>query len=417
MKRLILISSVAAAVAASTLAACASPRPLAPLAADAAPAERARYNARVFDAVWSLVDERYYDPRAHGLDWRRVRDEHRPQAIAARDVNALYGVLTAMLDRLGDAHAYVQSPPEVLRAAQSEAARPLFGLRLRRQALSYIVDDVRPGGPADLAGVEAGWTLETSDGAPYDVTVSRRAGVPERLGFRDAEGRAVAVELRPQMTDLTPQRQVARRADGVWVVRFDDFEPGAADWLFKAMTMVPPGTPLVLDLRDNTGGRVTEVERALGCFIPPQTVIARMRPRSGRERVSLVRADCAPAATGPLVVLVDRRSRSGAEMFAAAVQERRRGLIVGGRTSGALLSSLRHPLPDGGVLTLSEADFVTASGRRIERIGLAPDVLAAVTQADRRAGRDPAMAAAVALLQPRQDAAEQVSAPALESPE
>lgn len=415
MKRRVLISSVVVALAASTLAACASSRPLAPLSADAPPAERARYNARVFDAVWSLVDARYYDPGAHGLNWRRVRDEHRPQAVAAPSVNALYGVITAMLDRLGDAHVFVQSPPEAARAAQAEAPRPLFGFRLQRRAQAFIVDDVRPDGPADQAGVQVGWTLETSDGEPYDVTRVRQAGAAERLGFRDAAGRPVVLELRPQQTAPAVRRQVARRGDGVWVVRFDDFEPGVADWLFQAVSLVPPGAPLVIDLRDNTGGRITEVERTLGCFLPPQTLVARMRPRSGRERVSLVRGDCEPRTTGPLVVLVDRRSRSGAEMFAAAVQERRRGVIVGGRTSGALLSSLRHPLPDGGVLTLSEADFVTAGGRRIENVGLTPDVMAAVTQADRRAGRDAAMTAAVALLQPRQDAGEEVSAPALET--
>lgn len=83
-------------------------------------------------------------------------------------------------------------------------------------------------------------------------------------------------------------------------------------------------------------------------------------------------------------------------MFAAAVQEAGRGAVIGDRTAGALLSSLQHPLPDGGRLTLSEADFVTAMGNRIERYGLQPDVVASVTQTDRRAGRDPGLQAALA---------------------
>lgn len=415
MKRRLLRSTLAAVLAAAALTGCASQRPLAPIAADASPAERARYNARVFDAVWELVDTRYYDPGDHGQDWRRLRAEHRPQALAASDVNALYGVLTAMLDRLGDAHVFVQSPLEVARAAQAEAARPLFGLRLQRRAAAFVVDEVRPGGPADLAGVEAGWTLETSDGQPYDVTRRRRSGVPERLGFRDGSGRPVVLVLTPQLAEPRSRREVVRRADGVWMIRLDDFEPGAADWLSEELRAVPPGAPVVLDLRGNTGGRITEVERSLGCFLPPGELVASLRPRTGPQRTSVVRAGCAAPASGPLAVLIGRRSRSGAEMFAAAVQERRRGALVGGRTAGALLSSLRHPLPDGGLLSLSEADFVTAGGRRVERVGVAPDVTAGVSQADRRAGRDPALATAAALLRPRQSAAEQVSAPPLET--
>lgn len=411
---MLVVRRLLALVLAAALAACASARPLAPLTADASPEQRRAYNARVFDAVWALVDTRYYDPRDHGVDWARMRHELRPRALEAQSVNQLYGVLTVMLDRLGDAHAYVQSPREVAREAQAEAPRALFGVRLQRRGEAFVVDDVRPGGPADRAGVRIGWTLETSDDRPYDPAADRRAGVSEQLGFRDEDGRRVVLQVEPRVLQAGARRQVSRSGD-VWVIRFDDFEPGTADWLFDAVRQVPPHAPIVVDLRDNVGGQIFEVERSLGCFLPRYALIARLRPRAGQERASIVRPGCPAPAAGPLAVLVGRRSRSGAEMFAAAVQERRRGVVVGTRTSGALLSSLRHDLPDGGRLTLSEADFLTAEGRRIDRVGLAPDLLTPTSQDDRRAGRDPALSAAAAALRARQTASEQVSAAPLET--
>jgi carboxyl-terminal processing protease len=232
--------------------------------------------------------------------------------------------------------------------------------------------------------------------------------------FRDGAGGVRTLTLAPQPVSFGPRRRVARMQDGVWLIGFDDFEPGAAQWLFGALSAVPEDAPVVVDLRQNLGGRISEVERALGCFLEPGSLIARMRLRNGVGRASAVRADCPRPVAGPVAVLIGRRSRSGAEMFAAAVQEWRRGTLVGGRTAGALLASLRYTLPDGGRLTLSEADFVTGAGRRVDHVGVTPDVAAQTAQADRRAGRDPELAAAVRLLT-RQRASEPLSARAPET--
>lgn len=398
------LSHLASVVAAAIiLAGCASAslspdglgqRPAAEVSAE----DRARLYGRVFDRAVALVETRYYDPRIGGIDWRSAAAQSRPLAVSAADDNVLYGVLTSLLDQLDDAHVYVQSPAEVSREAAEPQARPLFGLRVLRRGNGWIVDDVRPGSPADTAGVQVGWRVESADGRPYDVGVLRAEGRPVRLAFRDGAGAARALIVAPR-SGLQPQeRRPLVQRNGVWVIAFDSFDEGTAEWLFGQVEAARPGAPLVVDLRDNVGGRIVEVERALGCFLPRRTVVARMQSRRGRQRVSEVIGGCPRPVSGPVAVLIGRRSRSGAEMFAAALQEQGRAVTVGSRTAGALLSSLRYDLPDGGRLTLSEADFVTAGGRRIERVGVVPDVEAVATQADRRAGRDPALDVAAAAL-------------------
>ena len=100
-----------------------------------------------------------------------------------------------------------------------------------------------------------------------------------------------------------------------------------------------------------------------------------------------------------VAVLVDRGSRSAAELTPAALQEARRGIVVGEKTIGSVLIAQETELPDGGRLTLSRADFVTAGGVRLEKHGVTPDIEAPRTVAQRRAGEDPTLEAAIAALQ------------------
>ena len=89
---------------------------------------------------------------------------------------------------------------------------------------------------------------------------------------------------------------------------------------------------------------------------------------------------------------------SAAELTPAALQEAGRGLVVGEKTPGSVLIAQESDLPDGGRLTLSRADFVTVRGVRLEKRGVTPDIAAPRTLAQRRAGQDPALEAAIAAL-------------------
>jgi C-terminal processing protease CtpA/Prc len=80
--------------------------------------------------------------------------------------------------------------------------------------------------------------------------------------------------------------------------------------------------------------------------------------------------------TGRVVLLIDERCGSTTEALAAVLQELRRATLVGRRTAGAMLSSVEIPILGGWVLQLPEADFRTPAGRRVEGVGVTPDVIA-----------------------------------------
>lgn len=391
----VLAAFVLAAPAPSVLAQAAAPA-TAPSAAPAvAPSqERARQNGKVFDAVWHRVKREYYDPAFQGQDWDEVGHRFRPRAVAARDEAELYAVLAEMLDLLNDAHAAVSSPAQVRQDAGRDTPRGLLGMQMRREKGRYVIEDVRAGSPAAGVELELGWEVRSVDGRPFVPGRILPPDVPVTLELIDAGGAVRTVVITPRLMALPRRREVSWPAPGVLMLTFDEFDRGVTRWVDSELDKAPPGTRLILDIRSNRGGLVSETRGVLSCFLPRGKVWARYQARGRRHGDLTVGGGCSPFA-GPVAVLVSGGSRSAAELTPGALQEAGRATIVGGRTAGAVLISVESRLPGGGKMNLSIQDVSLANGVRLEHVGVTPDVEASTTLADRRAGRDPALEAAI----------------------
>jgi carboxyl-terminal processing protease len=120
--------------------------------------------------------------------------------------------------------------------------------------------------------------------------------------------------------------------------------------------------------------------------------------RSGR-RISKLRTEkSARGYEGPIVALIGPYSASAAEIAAAALLDNKRGKLIGRNTKGAVLASEYFPLPDGGRVLMAAHDYVRSGDRRIEGVGVEPDIRVVPTLEEIRAGRDPVVERAVAEL-------------------
>ena len=371
--------------------------------------ERARMNQRVFDRVWSEVRAQYYDPDLHGVDWNAARRTYRPKALTATDDRALYRSLRQMLALLNDDHAGAAPPAIARRQASLRLTRPVIGLTLRlepEQEGRYVVEQVREGSPAADAGVLLGWHLETTGAGVWYPEQDVVEGQAVNLLLVDDEDRKHALVLTPRVMDPKPAFVADRSRDGVVVLRVEGFEAGLGRWMGAQLADLKPDDDVIIDLRGNPGGRLMEADAVLSCFLPADRVWATRTARSGQRIVLKTAGGCGDL-EGPsdhdVAVLVDGQSRSAAELTPAALQEARRALVVGERTAGAVLISQDSVLPDGGRLTLSRSDFVTSGGVRLEKRGVTPDLAATVSAEDRLAGRDPALAVAIAALSRSRD--------------
>lgn len=363
--------------------------------------ERARMNQRVFDRVWSEVRSQYYDPDLHGVDWNAARRTFRPRALAATDDRALYRVLDEMLDLLDDDHAGASAPAVARRLDRARQPRPTIGVTLRPDPDHrgvYVVESVREGSPAQAAGVAPGWRLDTTRDSVWFPEQDVLEGQPVTLAFVDPAGAARTLTVTPRVMEPRPPFVADRSRPGVVVLRVDGFEPGLGEWMGRQLADLPPDTDVVLDLRGNPGGRLLEADAVLSCFLPRGRTWATRTTRQGRAIVLKTAGGCgdleAPA-PNDVAVLVDGDSRSAAELTPAALQEAGRAVVVGEPTAGAVLISQDTRLPDGGRLSLSRSDFVTAGGVRLEKRGVTPDL--PVAEAAAKDG-DPALELAIAAL-------------------
>jgi carboxyl-terminal processing protease len=137
---------------------------------------------------------------------------------------------------------------------------------------------------------------------------------------------------------------------------------------------------LVIDLRGNGGGHLTEATALSGLFIPSGPIV-QLRETGGRVEV-LDDPEPSIAYDGPLVVLVDRFSASASEIFAAAIQDYGRGIVVGQQTYGKGSVQNLYPLdryalgpdPGFGQLTVTIGKYYRVTGESTQHRGVQPDI-------------------------------------------
>jgi len=351
--------------------------------APAAPAQRAAFNARVYDQASDWIAQRYYDPAFNGADWPAAVARHRPAALAATSDTELYAALNALLAELRDEHTHALSPLEVEQWHRRRSfllgfrSDPAPGRPKARRILAVFPDS-----PAARAGVQPGWILLTAnDRPPMEVLGVGKLADSQlvRCDFLDALGQPRRLELRAQKLEYPPVRESRQLEGGVLLLTFDRFDLPAARWLRAELKRHRPAGGVVLDLRGNAGGEARALAAIVAELVPGRVALGEIRARGAdgtaprRSPNHLLSAHY----DGPLAVLVSEASASAAEIFAAVVQREHRGAIVGTATAGNVLVCVHWPLPGGGRLQLSVYDYVGPDGRRLEGRGVTPDVAVA----------------------------------------
>ncbi|MFC5722707.1 S41 family peptidase [Streptomyces gamaensis] len=275
------------------------------------------------------------------------------------------------------------------------------GLSLRRGAGgSTLVDSVREGSPAARAGVRAGDRLRALDGVPVDgrpVTevVARLRGDPEppegpggrpltapgpaipgtpvRLGLERAGRGWERTVYRERLTSESVAVERLRGTAGgppATRIKVSSFTRGTGERVRRAVREAAPGEGVLLDLRGNSGGLVSEAVTAASAFLDGGPVAT--YDVHGRQRV--LRAVPGGATGPPLVVLVDGGTMSAAELLTGALQDRGRAVVVGSRTFGKGSVQMPSLLPDGSVAELTVGHYRTPAGHAVDGHGIVPDV-------------------------------------------
>ncbi|NDJ35581.1 MAG: S41 family peptidase [Chloroflexi bacterium] len=248
----------------------------------------------------------------------------------------------------------------------------------------FVITRVYPDNPAAEAGVRSGDILRAVDGQSIEslgaemnaVLAAIRGDVGDPLTLtverdgeiRDYEMVRVEVLVPAVFWEMTDNPSVGY----IHITRFTDRSP---DEVVEAIADLKAqgAQALVIDLRGNGGGLVDAAVGILDEFVTGGVVLIEERKGMQPEEFTVSRRGTALEL--PLVVLVNGGTASSSEIVAGALRDRGRAVLVGQQTFGKGSVQLIFELSDGSSLHVTNAEWLTPDGNRIEGAGLVPDVL------------------------------------------
>jgi len=291
----------------------------------------------------------------------------------------VYSSIKGML-RMLDPHSTFHEPRGFAKLREDQRGR-YFGLGIRIQSRmpgdgrQVIVEPPSFGTPAYKYGLRAGDVIIRIEGKPIetwtsDEVVSNIRGprgtivniTIERPGVREPLEFAIERDEIPQVS--VPYAFEIR--PGIGYIQIDRFAETTTNELRFALNEMKGITGLILDLRNNTGGLLTQAFTVTDFFLPRGDLIVSTRGRAegsgrryeapGNEKLDI-----------PLVVLINRQSASASEIVAGALQDHDRALIVGETSFGKGLVQTVYTMANNTGLALTTAKYYTPSGRLIQK--------------------------------------------------
>ena len=295
----------------------------------------------------------------------------------------VYGAIRGMLMTL-DPHSSFMTP-DVYKEMQVDTQGSFGGLGIEITVRDRHLTVVAPidGTPADRAGIQAGDRIIRIDGKPTkDMTLMEAV-----RNLRGEKGSKVTVTIfreGKEPFDLLITREIIRvhsvRAgelgEGIGYIRVVSFQERTARDLQRELKKLKEEgmRALVLDLRNNPGGLLSQAVQVTDLFLEKGKLIVYTEGRAKNQNLRLTDEHANPQ-DFPMAVLVNGGSASASEIVAGALQDHKRAVLVGTKTFGKGTVQTVIPLNDGSGLRLTTAKYFTPRRREINKAGLAPDIV------------------------------------------
>lgn len=297
------------------------------------------------------------------------------------------GAIKGMLASLDPHSGYFN--PEFYNELQVETTGEFGGLGIEITLKDNLLIVVAPieGSPAEKVGLHAGDAIVKIDGKfTKDLTL-----VDAVKTMRGPKGSPITISVyrkgKRDLLDFTIVRDVIKvksvksrgLEDGFGYVRISQFQERTTEDLQAALHKLKQkngGTlnGLILDLRNNPGGLLTQAIRVGDLFLS-QGIIVYTDGRVESQKKKFFAHERGTEPPYPIVALVNGGSASASEIVAGALKDHGRALILGERTFGKGSVQTVLPLDNGGALKLTTALYYTKSGRSIQALGVEPDVV------------------------------------------
>ena len=315
-----------------------------------------------------------------------------------------------MLDSLGDQHTSYMPPTlyEEQNASLEGQEYEGIGAWVDITGDYLMIISPMPGSPAESAGLQPNDLVIAVDGkdmtgkdgdtvlshilGPAGTTVVltiQRGETPEIFDVSIKRAKIVVPSINSEMLD-----------QNIAYVRLYNFGENTTEELHQTLKELLDENPdgLIFDLRNNGGGYLTTAIEVSSEFIKSNQIV--MYEEFGDGSRTTYKAKRGGLATDiPLIVLVNEGTASASEITAGAIQDYKRGLLVGTTTfgKGSVQNWISLSNKQGGI-RVTTARWLTPSERQIHKVGLEPDVIVDITEEDALEGIDPQLEKAIELI-------------------
>jgi tricorn protease len=368
--------------------------------------------AEIFEQSWRALYENFYDPNFHGVDWKAVREKYRPLVRHVALKEDLYDLIRLMFGELNASHLGIGGP---LPAAEETTADLGLLWDEHYRGPGRKIAEVLARGPADRRGLslkpgDIVWSIddqELNEHTPLAQLLNGKVGQPVVLEVSSsaAPKSRRRVELVPASREsirgLMYERWVAANARRVaqlsggrlGYIHIPSMDDAGLDRFVRALysdNFDKDG--IVLDVRYNNGGFTHD--RVLN-YLGGKEHTFFVQRHGGRGPV-LRAAD--RKWSKPLVLLINNRSYSDAEIFPNAFRTLGLGKLVGEPTGGMVIGTTNIQLVDGSFFRVPRTGVYTRQGVNMEKQGVMPDVFVEAHPDQLARGEDPQLERAVAIL-------------------
>ncbi len=297
-----------------------------------------------------------------------------------------YAAIRGLLSSLEDRNTFLIDPP--VAASEQHVLSGAYGgigVSIRRDEQGRIILTPFADGPAARAGVVEGDRLVAVNGRPIQLSdsldsidqsmrgeVGNNNGVSITVASVEGNERTLFIpfELITVPSIVWRVLEEDKRIGYVHLLRFTERTPKELDEALKNL-IGQDIRAVVVDVRNNSGGLLQQSIDVAGAFIE-EGVIAYEVNRAGE-----VKYETSSGGVGesiPLVVLINERTASAAEIVAGAIQDYGRGVVIGQRTFGKGTMQRIYQLSDGSSVHVTFAEWLTPKRRSIDRLGIVPDI-------------------------------------------
>ena len=250
-----------------------------------------------------------------------------------------------------------------------------IGSLVRGNGDYVIVSEVYKGFPADLAGIKAGDLLKKVDGISLkgystDKVSDKLKGNPGTDISVTVERNGVEKEfkLKREKIAIPPVPYFGMIDSRTGYIRFTNFTQNCIDDVKTALVSLKDSSAqqIILDLRSNPGGLLTEAVDIVNLFVGPGNEVVSTRGKVKQFDETFKTEKAAVDEKIPLAVIINRGSASASEIVAGAIQDLDRGVIIGQRSFGKGLVQITRPLSYNTQLKVTTAKYYIPSGRCIQ---------------------------------------------------